>query len=76
METIVLTVKKVGNSIGVLFPSEIVKEQHLKPGEELTVTIQRKSNVLKELFGALPSKKSADIVLKEYRKEFKESKWL
>mgnify|MGYP001570131613 CR=1 FL=1 len=76
METVTLKLARVGNSVGAIFPADIVKEQHLKPGEELVVTIQKKSNVLKELFGALPSKKSAETVLKEYRKEFRESKWL
>ena len=76
METVTLKLAKVGNSLGAIFPAEIVQEQNLKPGERVVVTIQKKSNVLKELFGALHSKKSAEQVLREYRKEYKESKWL
>ena len=68
METITVKVAKIGNSTGFIFPTDLVKEQQLKPGEEVVVTIQKKTNVLKELFGALPSKKSAETVLKEYRK--------
>lgn len=43
----------------------------MKETEKIT---KKKQNVLKELFGALPSKKSAEQLLKESRKL--ESKWL
>ena len=75
METITLKITKFGNSIVAIFPSGIVKEQHLKPGEELVVTIQKKSNVLKELFGSAKSHRSTEDILKEVRKEM-ESKWM
>ena len=74
METVVKA-KKWGNSIGVLLPTNIVKEEHIKPGEEMVIEIKRKQNVLKELFGALPFKKSTEQLIKETRKEL-ESKWI
>lgn len=73
METIVRT-KRWGNSLGVLLPAHFVKEEHIMPGEELVIEVKKKQNVLKELFGALPSKKSSHKVIKEMRKEL-ESKW-
>ena len=75
METITLKVMKVGNSIGAIIPADVVKKEHIKVGEELTVTIQKKENVLKKLFGAHPSKKATEELRKEFRKEM-ESKWM
>ena len=75
MQTATLKVTKFGNSIGAIFPSDFVKEQHMKPGEEIVVTIQKKENVLKKLFGSAKSKRSTEEILKEVRKEM-ESKWM
>lgn len=74
METIVRT-KRWGNSLGVLLPAHFVKEEHIMPGEELVIEVKKKQNVLKELFGALPFKKTTKQLLKETRKEL-ESKWM
>ena len=38
---------------------------------KFTITLQKRYNPLADLFGAFHSKKSADQVIKEYRKEFK-----
>ncbi|MDP3728515.1 MAG: AbrB/MazE/SpoVT family DNA-binding domain-containing protein [bacterium] len=76
MEEALVTAKKWGNSLGVILPSELVQTEHIKPGEELIITVERKHTAVKDLFGKLQSKKSADQVLKEFRKDFKESKWL
>lgn len=73
-ETVVKT-KKWGNSVGLILPADFVKQQHIHPGEELVIQMKKKQNVLKELFGALPFKKSTEQLLKESRKEL-ESKWL
>ena len=75
METTTLKITRFGNSIGAIFPSEVVKEQHLKPGEEVIVIIQRKENVLKKLFGSAKSKRSTQEIMKEVRREM-ESKWM
>ena len=47
----------------------------IKPGEEMVIEIKRKQNVLKELFGALPFRKSTEQLIRETRKEL-ESKWI
>ena len=67
--------KKWGNSIGIIIPSETVEKFNIKPEEEIVIEIGKKSNVLKEMFGTMKSKKSTEQILKEARKDF-ESKWL
>lgn len=41
METIKLKVIKIGNSLGIIFPKEFAKEQNLKSGVEIVVTIKK-----------------------------------
>ena len=66
--------KKWGNSLGVILPADVVKAEHLKPGEEVVLRIERKHNVLKEMFGALKFKRQIKDILKEVDEEMK-SKW-
>ena len=70
-----LKTRKWGNSIGVVIPLEIVNKMNLKSEETILVDINKKDNVLKELFGSLKTKKQTEQILKEARKEL-ESKWL
>ncbi len=67
--------KKWGNSIGIIIPSEAVDKLNIKPEENLVIEINKKENVLKELFGAVKFKKPTEEILKEVRKDF-ESKWM
>ncbi|MEK6850493.1 MAG: hypothetical protein AABX85_02880 [Nanoarchaeota archaeon] len=68
--------KQWGNSIGIVIPAEAVDKFRLKPNENLVIEINKKDNVLKELFGALNhNKKPTEQILKEARKEL-DSKWL
>lgn len=67
--------KKWGNSIGVVIPMGAANKLNLHPEEAVVIEITKKENVLKELFGALKSKKSAEQMIKEARKDL-ESKWL
>ncbi|HIH15430.1 MAG TPA: hypothetical protein HA360_05735 [Nanoarchaeota archaeon] len=76
MQKALVTAKKWGNSVGVIFPAELVQAEHIKHGEKVVITVERKHTAVKDLFGKLKSKKSADQVLKEFRKDFKVSKWL
>jgi antitoxin component of MazEF toxin-antitoxin module len=69
MNEVVCKAKKWGNSIGVILPKSIVKSHQIKPEEELVIEIkEKKSNVLKELFGAGKSKKITRKEFLEYRK--------
>lgn len=65
--------KQWGNSLALIIPNDKVKEMKLKSGEEVNVNIEKRSNVLKELFGAIKFNKSTEQLLKEERKLV--SKW-
>jgi len=67
--------KKWGNSIGIIIPSETVEMLGIKPEERIHIEIGKSSNVLKEMFGTMKSKKTAKQMVDEARKEM-ESKWL
>ena len=68
--------KQWGNSLGVVIPKEVVETLHLRAGEGILITVEKKENPLKELFGAgLKFKKPTEQLLTEFRKEF-ESKWM
>ncbi len=67
--------KKWGNSIGIILPQETVKTMGIQLGEFIIVDIQKKENILKELFGSLKFKKSTEQLLKEVRRDLK-GKWL
>ncbi len=67
--------KKWGNSIGIIIPSEAVERLNIKPEEKIVIEINRKGNVLEEMFGTMKSKKTAKMMVNEARKEMK-SKWM
>ncbi len=64
-----------GNSIGIVIPVEAIERLNIRPDEEIIIEIQKKGNVLKELFGTLKFQKSTKEILKEVRKDLK-GKWL
>ena len=64
-----------GNSIGVIIPSETVKDLSISPGEELIVDFKKKENVLKELYGALKFDKNWEKEFQKERKEL-EGRWI
>lgn len=53
-----LEIKKWGNSIGVVFPKEMVEKKHLKVHERVLVEVVKEAD-LRKLFGTLKSKMSA-----------------
>ena len=67
--------KKWGNSIGIVIPSETINRLNIKPEERIVIQIEKKTNVLKEMFGIMKSKKSTKQMVKEAREEL-ESKWM
>jgi len=52
-----VTVRKWGNSLGVVFPKEIVEKKHLKVDEKIFIDVVKKAN-LKDVFGSLKTKMS------------------
>ncbi len=68
--------KKWGNSIAIIIPSDTIAEMNIKPNEEVVVEIERKRNVLMELFGSgKQGKKSTKQILEEFREATPDSKW-
>lgn len=68
-EMISCKTKQWGNSIGIIIPSEIIREMNIKPNEEIVVDIEKKKSVLKELFGSIKFKKPPSQAVKDFRKE-------
>lgn len=54
MRPIDLEVKKIGNSIGVIFPAEFAKEEVLLPGRKVRIFVMndRAKNVARDVWGA------------------------
>ena len=67
--------KKWGNSIGVVIPIEAVERFNIKPEEDIIIEIEKKNNVLKEMFGKAKFKKSAKKMIEDFRKKYN-SKWM
>ena len=65
--------KQWGNSLAVIIPKEKVEELKLKPNQEINMKIEKSSNVLKEMFGAIRFNKPVKELLNEARKGT--SKW-
>jgi len=73
--TIETKTRKWGNSIGIIIPKETAENLNIKPGEEVILEIQKRGNVLKELFGAVKFNRPTNKLIREVRKDL-ESKWL
>ena len=65
---IVGKIKRWGNSVGLLIQKEDAKKLGLKENDEVAAEITKKTNVLKELFGAGKFSKPTEEILKESRK--------
>ena len=65
-----LKVRKIGNSLGVIFPSELVKEKQIRENETVFVNVAKKGD-LSRLFGSLKFRGSAQRIKDEMRKGWK-----
>ena len=54
---IVANVKKWGNSIGIVLPKELVRNQHLRENDRVIVEVAKEADLTK-LFGSLKRKMS------------------
>ena len=52
-----LIVRKIGNSLGVVFPRAIVKEKDIRVNEPIVLEVAKKAD-LRDIFGTLPRKMS------------------
>ncbi|PIO08966.1 hypothetical protein COT47_00405, partial [Candidatus Woesearchaeota archaeon CG08_land_8_20_14_0_20_43_7] len=56
--------KKWGNSLGVILPSNLVKEEQIGPNDKVMISI-KKIHKVKEFFGLLPNWKPNTQKLKD-----------
>ena len=66
-----VTIKKIGNSLGIILPKEVVKSKKIKKDEKVLIEIVKESN-LKPLFGILKTKESGQHFKDMVRKGWKE----
>jgi antitoxin component of MazEF toxin-antitoxin module len=77
------TTRKWGNSIAVVIPDSIAKEQSIKPNQKIEITIEKQRPKAGELWGLLKDwKKSAQEIKDEAREGWlsdsdreREKKW-
>jgi antitoxin component of MazEF toxin-antitoxin module len=68
--TIQATVKKWGNSMGILLPREIVEKEKLKVNEKVLLNLVKKAD-LTDIFGSLERKMSGQDFKNMVRKGWK-----
>ena len=61
--------RRWGRSFGIIIPVEAVRDAQLKEDEKLEVRIRKRKNILKEVFGSVKTKRTAEELLKESDKE-------
>ena len=58
--------KKWGNSIGITIPSDIIKQEHIKPQKKVIIlVIGDTKKKLEDVFGSLKLKKKTQQVMNE-----------
>ncbi|MBI4162845.1 MAG: hypothetical protein HY513_04125 [Candidatus Aenigmarchaeota archaeon] len=62
-----LKTRKIGNSIGVIFPNEIIKKEHIRPNQTIGIQIIKKAD-LRDIFGLVKTKQTAQEIKDELRK--------
>ena len=63
--------KKWGNSIGVIIPKEIIRQQNIGPDQEVTILISSKPiTKVKDIFGTFKFKEPTEKLMREIDKEF------
>ena len=63
--------KKWGNSIGIVIPKEVVRQEDIKPNQEIVLIVNTKPITrAKDIFGTLKFKESTDKLMREIDKEF------
>ncbi len=61
-------IRKWGNSMGLLLSKKELAKMGFKENDEITITVEKKSNPLKEMFGAIKFSKSTRELLAESRR--------
>mgnify|MGYP001569199150 CR=1 FL=1 len=63
----IVAVRKWGNSLGIALPSDIVRQENIKPNDKVSITVKRVVP-LKELFGTLKTDVPFEEIMKEIKK--------
>ena len=63
------TIRKWGNSFGIVIPADLMEKEHLKENQKISVIILKKSDVLKKTFGTFKFKQSTQEIKDELRAE-------
>lgn len=69
MVEVTAQVRQWGRSVGIVIPKETAVKARLKPGDEVRVSIMKKNNPLKELFGITKFSRPIGKILKEVDRE-------
>ena len=63
--------KKWGNSIGIIIPKEVIRQQNIKPDQEVTLIISKKPITRgKDIWGTFKFKESTEKLMRQIDKEF------
>ena len=63
--------KKWGNSIGIIIPKEVIRQQNIKPDQEITLMISKKPITKgKDIWRTFKFKKSTEQLMREVDKDF------
>ena len=63
--------RKWGNSIGVIIPKEIIRQQNIKPDQEVTILVSSKPITTgRDIWGTFKFKKSTEQLMREVDKDF------
>ena len=73
--TMTVKTKQRGNSVGIVIPSKVVRDLKVKPEGELDISIEKKSNVFKELFGILRTKKTTKDLIEKTRTQLESKRF-
>lgn len=66
------TLRRWGSSLAAVIPPEVIRQEHLAPGDEVTLDV-RKALTLRDLFGSLKGAKiNAQRIKDEIRREERE----
>ena len=67
-----VTIKRWGSSMAVIIPQEMVKNQHIKEGDEVAINIFKKGD-LSDIFGTLKTKLTGQQLKDLSRKDWESS---
>ena len=66
-------IRKWGNSLGIVVPQQVIGNEKIKEGDEVSVFINKEEdNVLRDMFGSFKFSKSTDDLLKEVDEELED----